>query len=82
MAVSTKAPRRGKRKPSGLVVTIRSTPDVLNELDHLTGLGLFGKSRAEVADELMRTQLRQLHREGWFADSTVRTAQQKRGRNK
>ena len=72
MAVSTKGAGREKRKPSGLVVTIRSTPSVLNELDHLARIGLFGKSRAEVAEELMRTQLRQLHREGWFANPKSR----------
>lgn len=63
-----------KRRPSGLVVTIRSTPSVLNELDHLARIGLFGKSRAEVAEELMRTQLRQLHREGWFGTPKARDA--------
>jgi len=77
MASATKGTGRGKP------FTIRSTTSVLNQLDHLARLGLFGKSRAEVAEELMRTQLRQLHREGWFAStSKARAAGPDRGRNK
>jgi hypothetical protein len=53
-------------KPSANTFSIRSTPQVLRELDLLKQVGLFGNSRAEIAEELMRAQLRQLHREGWF----------------
>lgn len=61
MAARTSAPKK-----SAFVVTIRSTERVVTELDRLAQMGLFGKTRSEVAEELMRLQLRDLHREGWL----------------
>jgi hypothetical protein len=47
------------------VVQISTTPQVLRALQQLVRTGLFGKSVAEVAEELMRGRLRELVREGW-----------------
>jgi hypothetical protein len=58
---------KGRPRSSGFTVTLRSTLQVRDNLDHLKKTGLFGKSISEVAEELMRAQLRHLSRTGWPA---------------
>lgn len=48
-------------------VTIRTTPWVLQTLDALAASGRFGKNPAEVAEELLRSKLRDVETEGWLA---------------
>ncbi|HEX2121619.1 MAG TPA: hypothetical protein VHL59_08260 [Thermoanaerobaculia bacterium] len=69
MAAAKSRRKPAKEPPQGETVALRPSLKVLGELDRLTALGLFGKSRTEVAEELMRAQLRQLHLEGWFKAS-------------
>lgn len=73
MAAARSRRKPAKAPPQGDTVALRPSSKVLGELDWLTQLGLFGKNRAEVAEELMRAQLRQLHLEGWFKASDRKT---------
>jgi hypothetical protein len=56
---------------------ISTTPQVREVLDLLAKTGRFGKNASEVAEELMRTKLREVELEGWVA--TTRSA---RGRSR
>ena len=53
-------------------LTMRTTERVLKELGQLAETGLFGKSRGEVAEQLVREKLRELIREGWTKSQTRR----------
>ncbi len=46
---------------------LSTTPEVCTELDHLLATGLFGKTRSEAAEQLLRERVRQLVLEGWTA---------------
>jgi hypothetical protein len=46
-------------------VKLSTTPAVCRELDALVKTGLFGKSRAEVAEQLLRERLREVIHAGW-----------------
>lgn len=54
-------------------VTIRTTPWALGTLELLATTGRFGKNAAEVAEELLRSKLREVERDGWL-DKDLRTA--------
>lgn len=47
-------------------VHLATTPQVLKALDALVKTGKFGKTRSEVAEELMRLKLREIELEGWL----------------
>lgn len=52
------------------VVTVKlqlsTTKQVLEALEALASMGKFGKNPSEVAEELMRTKLREVELEGWL----------------
>ena len=45
---------------------LSTTPQVLAALDGLVKTGMFGKTRTEVAEELMRLKLREIVAKGWL----------------
>ena len=48
------------------VVQISTTPQVFQMLEALARTGRFGKNASEVAEEALRTRLRELELEGWI----------------
>lgn len=56
-------PRRKNRFPSA-PLRISTTPQVERYLDELIDTGLFGKTRAEVAERLISNGMKDLIREG------------------
>jgi hypothetical protein len=47
-------------------IHLATTPEVCRALDALVATGKFGKTRSEVAEELMRLKLREVELEGWL----------------
>jgi hypothetical protein len=47
------------------VVKLSTTAAVCGQLDQLVDTGMFGKTRAEVAEQLLREKLRELIEKGW-----------------
>ena len=45
---------------------LSTTPQVLAALDALIQTGLFGKTRTEIAEELLRVKVRETVTEGWL----------------
>ena len=45
---------------------LSTTPQVLKALADLASTGKFGKNASEAAEELLRTKLREIEREGWL----------------
>ena len=45
---------------------LSTTPEVLAALDALKKTGKFGKTQAEVGEELLRLKLREVELEGWL----------------
>ena len=45
---------------------LSTTPQVLAALDALIRTGLFGKTRTEIAEELLRVKVRETVTEGWL----------------
>jgi hypothetical protein len=56
---------RDKNTVSTAKVHLSTTPQVLSSLDALVKTGLFGKTRTEVAEELLRLKVREAVAEGW-----------------
>lgn len=48
---------------------LSTTPEVLSALDALVRTGLFGKTRTEVAEELLRLKVREQVTSGWLERS-------------
>jgi pyruvate/oxaloacetate carboxyltransferase len=59
---------------------LSTTPQVLAALDGLVKTGMFGKTRTEVAEELMRLKLRDLVTQGWLDAKPADDAQPRRSR--
>jgi hypothetical protein len=57
---------RGKNSIDTEKLAISTTAEVSSALDRLVKTGLFGKTRAEVAEALLRERLRDVIREGWL----------------
>lgn len=57
---------------------LSTTPEVLSALDALVRTGLFGKTRTEVAEELLRVQVREAVTNGWLERSQQAAARQSR----
>jgi hypothetical protein len=49
---------------------LSTTPRVLDALDALVKTEMFGKTRTEVAEELMRLKLREIILKGWLDPKT------------
>jgi hypothetical protein len=45
---------------------LSTTPQVVAALEQLAKTGKFGKTASEVAEELLRSKLRETEREGWL----------------
>lgn len=59
---------------------LSTTPQVLAALDALIETGLFGKTRTEIAEELLRMKVRETVTDGWL--ERARPHAQKLGRRK
>jgi hypothetical protein len=59
-------------------VHLATTPEVCRALDALVATGKFGKTRSEVAEELMRLKLREVELEGWLGDDAGRSPRRRR----
>lgn len=58
-------PPRPKNSNQPAQVRLATTPQVCELLDQLVATGLFGKTRAEVAEQLMRDKLREVIERDW-----------------
>jgi hypothetical protein len=61
---------RSENEVDTAFIKLSTTPAVCRELDELVKTGLFGKSRAEVAEQLLRERLREVIHLGWTTRST------------
>ena len=52
---------------------LSTTPQVVEALEALMATGKFGKSKGEVAEELLRLKLREIELEGWLEASSNQT---------
>ncbi len=60
---------------------LSTTPQVLAALDALIRTGLFGKTRTEIAEELLRMKVRETVTEGWLErarSGSIRPGRRKR----
>jgi hypothetical protein len=55
---------RDKNPKETVKITLSTTPRVAESLDRLIPEGLYGQTRATVAESLLREKIRQLIREG------------------
>jgi hypothetical protein len=53
------------------VVKVSTTEQICALLDQLIGTGMFGKTRAEVAERLLSEKLREIRLQGWGDESNV-----------
>jgi len=63
------------------LITIRTTEQICRDLDALLATERFGKSRAEVAEQLLREKVRDLILEGWTGEGPQAIAP-RRGRKR
>jgi hypothetical protein len=60
---------RGRNSIGTKKLHLSTTPEVLSALDALVQTGLFGKTRTEAAEELLRLKVRGAVTEGWLERS-------------
>lgn len=70
---------RGRNSVETVPQTIRTTQWVVETLEALATTGRFGKNAAEVAEELLRSKLRDVEREGWLEKVPRRASTNTRG---
>jgi DNA repair protein RadC len=59
---------RARNAVETVKLQLSTTPQVAELLELLAKTGRFGKNASEVAEELMRTKLREVELEGWTAE--------------